>query len=389
MLSSAPTPTAEEPDADAPPPPRGGECKVELDDGFVTMSAGCDLEDLARLEIKAGADNDAAAATNRDGAAAPTEPKPCDATGNRICVVAGHDAGLTVTLPPSLHDHIVDPDTPFRFTVQHSACVAPPKIVGEAGTIGLSEPVFDGQSVNREKETPEQEQGEKPCESQEFKSFPWSAAPRQPGEVKFKIMSERKEKDASKNRSDEKVLEFIVERRYAGAFRIGLGFVFPWSDGHRDREYASITRPNSSQAEIVATREGPMNYEFVVGFAPYVFDYIGGRGGRSYASEHLADRASRGIAPYIGLGVVQVGDHGIDAFSSAHLGFEWEPQRNFSIAVTAMARRVKRLGGGLRVGEPAPGSLPTRTTFRFGLGLIINFSPKFFQFATSSGVFKS
>lgn len=74
-----------------------------------------------------------------------------------------------------------------------------------------------------------------------------------------------------------------------------------------------------------------------------------------------------------------------------HLGFEYEVSRNFSIAATLVGRKVTRLADGLEVGDPITSTtVPTRTGYEAGIGVVFNFSPEFLKLAksASSGFFK-
>ncbi|MFT7624079.1 MAG: hypothetical protein ACI9WU_003265, partial [Myxococcota bacterium] len=103
------------------------------------------------------------------------------------------------------------------------------------------------------------------------------------------------------------------------------------------------------------------------------------RGGRGYSGTNWAH-----FAPYVGIGVLSVtGDGAFDALKSIHVGVEWEPTSNFSIALTGVVRRVTRLAGGVTVGSPVTGDVPTVTEPHFGLGVVINLSPDFFKIGAS------
>jgi hypothetical protein len=175
-------------------------------------------------------------------------------------------------------------------------------------------------------------------------------------------------------------LEMFVEKTYSGALRIGIGVLFGRAVDH---DYSAVKVDNSSQHELVARTGGRAEFELVVGYAPYVFDMIAGRKGRAYQSTTLAQRAA-GFAPYIGLGTLSVGQGtGIEFFRTIHLGLEWEPLRNFSIAATFVMRRVTRLQHGYEVGSPVnSGDPPTREQLALGFGLVLNLTPEFFRFAT-------
>lgn len=171
-------------------------------------------------------------------------------------------------------------------------------------------------------------------------------------------------------------MELFVEKTYSGALRLGIGALFGPTVDH---EYRSVRVDGSAQNEIVASTGGRAEFELVAGYAPFLFD---GRKGRSYHATTLRQRARR-FAPYIGLGVLNVASPtGVDFFKSVHLGLEFELQRNLSIAVTAIARRVTELRPGYHVGSPVGADVPTRERLAFGVGIVINLTPEFLRFAT-------
>lgn len=200
-------------------------------------------------------------------------------------------------------------------------------------------------------------------------------APRAPGDADVEITITDDEGRIVASRS----LEFVVDRTYAGAVRLGFGIVY--ADAV-DRHYEARTIGTNEQAQIVATRGGNSGFELVLGYAPYLFDYIQNRGhGRSYTNTTLRDRAG-GFAPFAGLGLVEASDTGVEILKSLHMGLEWEPTPNFSIAATAVSRRVTRLTEGARVGDPVTGEVPTREVIRWGGGVVLSFSTDFFRIAT-------
>ncbi|WP_437300219.1 hypothetical protein [Sorangium sp. So ce426] len=194
--------------------------------------------------------------------------------------------------------------------------------------------------------------------------------PRRPGKADIKI----KHLDGAENPTY--TVELLVEQTYVGAVRLGLGPVFT---GAVDRVYEASTRPGSQQPEIVARSSGNVDVELVLGFAPFVFDYLAD-GGRS---------AIRGcgtcVAPYVGIGLLNQSATSLELLKSLHLGLEWEFSPSFSLAGTVVLRRVTRLAPGYEVGSPVDaGSVPTTERYGVGGGLVFNFSPEFLQVATRS-----
>lgn len=173
------------------------------------------------------------------------------------------------------------------------------------------------------------------------------------------------------------ITELIVEPTYSGALRVGIGMVF---GGATSRTYSVQALPGSGQLEIVATGGGDVDMEIVVGFAPFVEAFWGGRAYHDGA--HLASFPF-GFSPYIGIGVVgTTAGGGVEGLTAFYFGLEWEPMRGLSVAGTIVARRVDRLQPGLEVGDPALeiGGV-TRNGYELGWGVVISFSPDVLQVA--------
>ncbi len=168
--------------------------------------------------------------------------------------------------------------------------------------------------------------------------------------------------------------ELNVEQTYSGAIRLGFGSVF---GGAVDRAYAVQTYPGSDQGEVVATGGGSLDVELVLGFAPFLETFFGGRG---YNDGQNLKHFPWGFSPYVGLGLVGSTVKGTDALTSLHLGIEWEGTRGFSVALTAVARRVHRLLPGIHVGDAVDSSTDvTRQGYEWGFGFVVNVSPDFLQ----------
>lgn len=273
-----------------------------------------------------------------------------------ICVRIGD--GLQpelVYLPEGVREHVLAPNTALQVVV-----VSAPGVTVEiklGGVRGLYSPGSHGFTGNAG------------GGSLEVRSM--SFAPRRPdSDADLKI------KASHGQRSEEETFELFVEKSYSGALRVGLGVL---GGPTVDHDYKAVRVDSSAQNEIVAVTGGRAEFELVAGYAPFVFD---GKKGRAYDSTRLCQRAC-GFAPYIGLGVLNVSaPTGLEFLKSVHLGLEWEPQRNVSIALTAIARRVTELRPGYAVGSPIVGTdVPTRERLAFGVGLVINLTPEFLRFA--------
>lgn len=170
-------------------------------------------------------------------------------------------------------------------------------------------------------------------------------------------------------------VELIVEETYVGAIRLGVAALF---NDAVDRSYEARTYPGSKQAEIGATTFGHVNAEIVLGFAPYLFDYLKTGEGRPAITK------GTGLAPYFGIGLLNANGTGIELVKSIHLGLEYQFAPSFSLALTGVGRRVNRLPPGFTVGSPVTGTVPTTTGFGLGVGLVLNFSPEFFKISAQS-----
>jgi hypothetical protein len=201
--------------------------------------------------------------------------------------------------------------------------------------------------------------------------------PRRPGQADIEI--KHKNKDGTEIATH--TIELTVETTYLGAIRLGVGPVFK---GAVDRSYSSVARPGSQQREIAATSSGNVDLELVLGFAPYLFDFIGGEGRGTVTHCKFC------LAPYVGIGVLNQSTTSLEVLKSLHFGLEWEFSPSFSLAGTFVLRRVTRLAPGYQIGSPVDDEVPTVAEYGFGGGLVFNFSPEFFKFATqpTSGFFK-
>ena len=171
-------------------------------------------------------------------------------------------------------------------------------------------------------------------------------------------------------------VELEVDELSWGAVRFGFATVFGEAATAR---YEIRSAAGAEQAEIALADDPAMNIEAVLGFAPYIFD-LWAYGGRSETGGPSAY-----LAPYIGFGVLGQGAAGVEAFGSLHVGLELGITSSFSIAGTAVWRKITELQDGYRVGSPVDaGTTFTTDGTGFGFGLILNVSPDFLKFATPS-----
>src|SRR5581483_1124446 len=218
-------------------------------------------------------------------------------------------------------------------------------------------------------------QGGNPQSLITIKSF----APRLPGNLNLKVETFTEDAAGNDTTVGTESTELIVDKTYGGVFRVGFGMVF---FGGIDRNFAARKAPQSGQSEIVATNNGVLDMELVLGFAPYL-DYFWG--GRSYIDGNNLKKFPWGLSPYVGIGVLTVNQSGgVDGFKSLYLGVEWEPIPYFSVALTWVGRRVTQLSQGAVLGGPTvDGSVPTQQGFANGFGVVVNVSPDFLRLATN------
>jgi len=164
-------------------------------------------------------------------------------------------------------------------------------------------------------------------------------------------------------------LEFWVDTTYSGAFRVGVAAVFV---GGLEKTYDALMAPGSKQQEISGGSRSLVDVDLVLGYSPYLD--AGGRG------ENGCDNRPFCFNPYFGVGILGANGAGqLDWLKSIHLGVEWELTDTFAIGVTANLRRVSRLAPGFNVGEPIEGTLPLRSAYVLGLGIVLNVSPDFLK----------
>jgi hypothetical protein len=206
----------------------------------------------------------------------------------------------------------------------------------------------------------------------ELRASTFTFAPRRAGTADLSV--EAKTSEAEKQTFS---VELEVDELTWGAVRFGFASVFGRA---ATRDYELRTFAGGTQTEIAVGDRQKVNFEAVLGFAPYVIDILAW-GGRSHAS--VGRNAF--VAPYLGFGIIGQGASGVESFGSIHLGLEFEVTRTFSVAGTAVWRRVTTLSDGYSVGSPVPaGTNFTTKSTGIGFGLVLNVSPDFLQFATPS-----
>jgi hypothetical protein len=203
-------------------------------------------------------------------------------------------------------------------------------------------------------------------------------SPRQSGSADVTIKA--KGADAP---DDPMTVELEVDTLYWGAVRLGLGTLFDL--GQNWHKYSATTFAGSLQPEISQAHD-TVGFEIVSGFAPYLLDLFCPGGGRSFTGG-----CNLHFAPFVGFGVLGTGTAGggVQALSSVHFGLELEFAKSFSIALTGVARRTQALNNGYAAGSPVTGSMTvtdfTHDDWKPGLGVVVNATPSFLQFALGSG----
>lgn len=294
---------------------------------------------------------------------------PRDTPGHVLICYEEIGDDLCPVVTPS--HHVLSPNMPIRVIVRHRPVGRVAIALG--GRRGLYTPVMDVRTQPSAEAAMRRTALEGMREPEPLTLSSALFGPRTPGEADLSITIERGEGELSVT------YELSVQPTYSGAIRVGFGMVF---GGAVDRAYEVRNLPGSMQPEIVATAGGDLDLELVVGFAPFL-EALGS--GRGYHDSANLTSFPFGFSPFVGVGLVGNTAQGPGFFTAFYFGLEWEPLRGFSIALTAVARRAKRLLPGLQVGDAAsPGSVITSDAFRMGWGVVINISPDVFQVA---GVF--
>lgn len=296
-----------------------------------------------------------------------------------VCVDALFDnRPVVVALPRS--GHVLRPNNSLLVLVRHQKGVD--LAVTFDGTRGLYKPKVNDQTGSRAVAT----QSLEPVPSRSGEPAPVAAlitaksfGPRTPGHADLKVQVTAPDPKTGKDVTSSDTVEFEIEETYSSALRVGLGIV---GGGAVDREYAARLALGSGQREIAATTFGNFDLELVIGFAPYL-DYF--RGGRGYAGHENLRSFPFGFSPYIGLGVINGSKNSLELLKSIHVGIEWEPIPSFSIAATWVGRRVTQLASGEMLGSPTEDPVATKTGFDWGWGIVLNISPEFLRIAQKPG----
>jgi hypothetical protein len=303
---------------------------------------------------------------------ADTDELKCDSEGSyRIpddAVVVCVDALAGQLALTQLISHVILPNKPIVVVVRHSAdSKLRVEILGKRGLFlpGLRDQTPAAARVQSGK-------------SKRAKARPviavHSFAPRQPGDADIRITLA----DSAGKVAVEGTVELTVEETYLGALRLGIAPIF---GSAIENDYAVRVPPGSTQREIVAASDNDMDVQLVLGMAPFVFEWVSDRRGRSYFTG-----LNRRFAPYVGIGLLNSEKNSLQLTPSLHVGVELELTPHFSVALTAVGRNVTRLAPGFEIGSMVDSDeVPTITGFRFGWGVVFNFSPEFLRLASRSG----
>lgn len=168
-----------------------------------------------------------------------------------------------------------------------------------------------------------------------------------------------------------------VEKRYWGAARFGVGTLLG------DFNQYSVSTPSGSQASFISGSQVPLRFEFVTGVSFYpevLFKRYGGRGYSGGPNAH--------VGLYVGFGLLSASATGVDSFTSFHIGPELEFTQDISLALTFVLNRTRKLSLGYEVSSPIEAGASvdsfTSPTVVPGVGLVLNASPAFLQFATGA-----
>ncbi|MBK8233300.1 MAG: hypothetical protein IPK72_22690 [Candidatus Eisenbacteria bacterium] len=293
---------------------------------------------------------------------------------NSVCFVVERDLRANPSVVGySLRDHIIEPHVSVKvFLVVADDVVGLSKLnVTMLGKQGLYTPeILDSTTSG---EVTALVDDKPPSERHGYHEF--SFGPRLPDSPANITVDVERGKESRTS-----IFELSVQKVYGGALKFGLATLIGPAVDH---DYDAVNVDGSSQREIVPITGGKAEFEMVVAYTPYL------SGRRAYQGTTLRERGA-GFAPYIGLGLVNLtSTTGLEFFRSLHLGVEWEPVQNFSLAVTMVGRRVTRLRDGYMVGSPVSGDVvPTREVLTWGVGVILNVTPNLFRFAarTTSGL---
>jgi len=196
--------------------------------------------------------------------------------------------------------------------------------------------------------------------------------PAMPGKLTIELRLYEPGTDPDSESLDSLDVTFVVETTYLGTIRLGVAIVGPSALSAR---YSARQTAAGGQHRIIAEEVNDFETELVIGYAAYLDSNGRPSTGCSWAPFCFS--------PYFALGVVSPTDEGVDLLTSVHVGAEWEPVDNFSVAATVVGRRVSRLRNGLRIGGAVTEDADlTASRYVLGGAIVFNVSPEFLRFAT-------
>lgn len=204
-------------------------------------------------------------------------------------------------------------------------------------------------------------------------------APRAPGpfNVTASLLDEKGEV-----KSSPLTAEFVVEARYIGAVRVGIGISAPTdaSKGLGVPSYA--VRPSADGGSTIHYDGSSPNFELTAGYSAFLFSH-GSSGPWTRGQRSLRQLSDFGVALYGGIGVVAVTPQGtVRAVNSAYVGPEIS---GYGIAIDFLfgAQRLTDLANGYHEGTHlgANASLPTRTRLAPAVGVTLDFTSDVFKIA--------
>ncbi len=196
--------------------------------------------------------------------------------------------------------------------------------------------------------------------------------PRPPGV--FTVTTELYDAAGNADKQTTQTLEILVEQEYAGAIRVGVGFITPFADRDSSGNIAGGTASYSVRDGLVY-RDGwsPVDLELIAGYTQFL------------SKQRLTELGKFHMGLFAGLGLLKVSPGGgkVQALTSAYLGWEFAIG-GFTFTPVVGVRRAIVLAHGLKVGDYV-GSSTSITTTQFvpALGLTLGYTANALPIAAS------
>jgi hypothetical protein len=159
---------------------------------------------------------------------------------------------------------------------------------------------------------------------------------------------------------------------YYGALRLGIAAV--WTP--RARKYEARTASPDSATKYIAVSSGDgspgglLEPELVLGYSHFIGPDI------------VENSDKLGLGFYLGLGIIAQEADGPKVFNSGHVGIELHVGMDWGVVLAFSAQRVQQLKSGFAPNQALPigeDDVPTQLGFTYGVGLIVNATPSFFD----------